>query len=156
MLLCTGFYLAWHLCCPRSVYSMALYWRCDGYILPLWHCPITGFAALAGLYMVWLFPSAALGLYNHWLLAGAVLVLRWLYACSGSCLVLPWPLPSAALAGYFNSLGSCWLQSAGLDPGSTWALPWLHTGMSLTSGRPCSAACWAPLSRRTCLILNSG
>jgi hypothetical protein len=25
MLLYTGFYLAWHLYCPRSVYSMALY-----------------------------------------------------------------------------------------------------------------------------------
>jgi hypothetical protein len=35
ILLYTGFYLAWHLCCPRSVYSIALYWRCDGYILPL-------------------------------------------------------------------------------------------------------------------------
>jgi hypothetical protein len=35
VLLCAGFYLPRHLCCPRSVYSMASYWPCDGYILPL-------------------------------------------------------------------------------------------------------------------------
>jgi hypothetical protein len=71
VLLCPGFLLALHLRCPRSVSSMALYWRCDGYILPPRRYPLTGFAALARLYMLWLFPGAALRLYIHWLLAGA-------------------------------------------------------------------------------------
>jgi hypothetical protein len=76
-LLYPGSLLALYSRCAGSVHSVALYQRCNGYIYSLWHYPLTGFAGLAALYMLWLFPAP------RWacIFAGFLLALHW--CCAG-------------------------------------------------------------------------